>query len=214
MMDQKRLERRLRALERELTEAKQASQKQSRFSRFGRKFKFIPQAVAQSISRKSTVPRLAVIGSGMTIIAVCAVALALTDTPKHRIGQSSGLPPSVISQVQGFRVYYLKPSYQTDFTLNTATVNYRGGVLLFEMTGASDTTLVVTEQATPPNFDISSITADKQSSTQYGKSFITDAAARTTGALITTDHTWILVNAPKPIGGDLMQEIVNNLVPR
>lgn len=154
----------------------------------------------------------------VVILAILVVAGASTAAyfqfiHKHPTKTSSPFPIQIQQEIQGFKPYYLNSSFSTDYVLQSNTVSYDEGVLLFSLKNPSGNTLVFTEEATPPNYDISQLEADNQFQTGYGQAYITNAAIRTTGALFTSDHTWILINAPNPIGADLMQEILNALVP-
>lgn len=134
----------------------------------------------------------------------------------HRPPSSAptGFPVATAREIKGFHRYYFGTALRSNYRLQTNTVSYQNGVLLFSLRNPAGATLVFTEEATPPGYTVSQLHADRQFQTGYGKAFITDAATRTTGALFTTDGTWVLINAPQPIGADLMQEILNALQPQ
>jgi hypothetical protein len=124
-----------------------------------------------------------------------------------------GFPASLARQVEGFRPYYFKRGFVTDFVMQRQTLSYHSGVLVFALKNPVGKTLVFTEQAAPPNFDPSVLITTKQFSNEYGRAVITDDQARTTGALLTQDKTWVIINAPNPVGADTMQQILQALVP-
>jgi hypothetical protein len=151
-----------------------------------------------------------------TAVVVALAAALLGYVILHRKPQVHDVgpfPAATVQEIKAFKLYYLSPSFSTDYVLQSSTIDYQAGVLVFEMKNPSGNTLAFTEEATPPGFDISGLNADKVFNTSYGQAFITDAVLRTTGALFTTNNTWILVNSPTPIGADLMEQILNNLIP-
>ncbi|HEX8389965.1 MAG TPA: hypothetical protein VF597_00925 [Candidatus Saccharimonadales bacterium] len=113
--------------------------------------------------------------------------------------------------VTGFQPYYFSQLPVAGFSLAKGSVSFTDGVLVFTLVNDVDKTLVFTEQKTPSAFDIGSLRGDKDFKTLYGQAYITDGQSRTTGTLLTDDNTWILINAPRPIGADSMQTILNSL---
>jgi hypothetical protein len=150
------------------------------------------------------------------IVAILVVALIGSGifwfgrTKNSQNPSSAGLSDDIVSQVE-FPLYYFKDEAPGGFSLESGSVSYEGGVLIFEMKNKSNKKLVFTEQKTPSGYDISSLKADKEFSTATGKAFITDGETRTTAALFTSDGVWILINAPIPIGAEVMQQILNSL---
>jgi hypothetical protein len=126
---------------------------------------------------------------------------------------TSGLPFAVARKIKGFHFYYFGDSFKNNFELQTNTISYENSVLLFSLKNPAGSTVVVTEEAIPPSYSISQLRADLQFQTGYGTAFITDGATRTTGTLFTTDGPWVLINAPQPIGTDLMQQFLSDLQP-
>lgn len=113
--------------------------------------------------------------------------------------------------ITAFAPYYFESGDVEGFSLVKDSVSYNGDVLVFTMQNDAGKQLIFTEQRTPDNYDIGSLQGDKEFKTPYGQAFITDGMSRTTGTLFTDDKTWILVNAPEPIGGDTMQKMLNIL---
>ena len=150
--------------------------------------------------------------TGLT--AVLIISLGFLAWGKHRSNLSNNsLPPSVIRQIDSFRPYYLQPTYPTDFTLQQNTVKYAFGVLVFSLHNSTGKTLSVTEEATPSQYDPSTLHTTKQFNTEYGQAYITDSTDRTTGSLFTSDKTWVIVNAPSPVGSDFMQQFLEAFTP-
>lgn len=118
---------------------------------------------------------------------------------------------NVTKTITAFTPYYFETDTIEGFSLVKDSVNYNDQVLVFTMQNSAGKQLVFTEQRIPNNFDVNSLQGDKEFKTPYGQAFITDGQSRTTGALFTDDKTWILVNAPKPIGGDTMQRVLGAL---
>ena len=136
----------------------------------------------------------------------------------HQLGHSSSpsfgnLPIGVVEQVKSFKVYWLKPSFSTDFVLQPSSVHYDSKVLVFSMVNSVGKTLAFTEQIIPPHFNSAVMTVDTNIDTEFGRGYIVSDSSRTTGALVTSDNTWIIVNAPQSIGSSLMQQILQALVP-
>lgn len=148
------------------------------------------------------------------ILVVIVFCLAGWLWHKNRVNQSgNALPATALHQVEGFTPYYLKPSFSSDFTLQQNTVKYAYGVLVFSMRNTTGKTLSVTEEATPNQYDPSTLQTTKQFNTEYGRAYITDSTDRTTGTLFTSDKTWIIVNASSPVGSDFMQQFIEALAP-
>jgi hypothetical protein len=152
---------------------------------------------------------------GLTILVITSIASisTLVIFSRNHKQAPQALPKSTLRQISSFKPYYLKPSFATGFALDKDSVQYKDGVLVFAMKSVTGNTLAFTEEATPSGYDVDSLRADKKFTSAYGKAFITDAALRTTGALFTQDHTWILINSPQSVGADMMQETLNALAP-
>ncbi len=148
---------------------------------------------------------------------VCSVlvygVLHLVRRPGVRRPSVPRLPARIVSEVSGFNVFSIKPGFATDFRLRPSSVSYRQGVLEFVMVNSVGKTLVFTEEALPSGFSPASIRASNQLNTEYGKVFITSDTTRTTGSLISANGTWVIINAPNPIGSSLMEQIVQALAP-
>lgn len=128
--------------------------------------------------------------------------------------QSESTPPAaMLKQVSGFTPYYTKSSFSTDFVLQQNSVKYEYGVLVFSLRNSTGKTLSITEEATPNQYDPSTLQTTKQFNTEYGQAFITDSSDRTTGTLFTSDKTWIIINAASPVGSDFMQQFIEALAP-
>jgi hypothetical protein len=112
-----------------------------------------------------------------------------------------------------FKPYYFNKSTPSGFELDQSSVNFQANVLVFKMNHKSGKVLAFTEQAWPEDYDISTLKADKELTTPYGKAFISDTPSRTTATLFTNDRTWIMINAPTPIGVDSMTTVVSQLEP-
>jgi hypothetical protein len=125
----------------------------------------------------------------------------------------SAFPAATAERITSFKFYYFKPGFQTDYTLQPSTVVYQAGVLIFNMKGPLGNSLAITEEKLPPHFDVSSITANTQIATPYGQAYISSSAAQTTGSLITTDNTWIIINSPQTSSSGVMQQMLDALRP-
>jgi len=158
-------------------------------------------------------PKRLIAGALCLIVLLVVVTVVLLVTRNHP-QVSNDIPRSVTQQVQGFKVYFPKPGSLTSFSLVPQSVSYKYGVLIFSMSGPTGKSLIFTEEAIPAGYDISALQADKQYNNLYGQAFITDGTNRTTGALFTQDKTWILINAPQPIGANQMQQILDSLAPQ
>lgn len=122
-------------------------------------------------------------------------------------------PANTIQEIAGFKFYYFRPGFQTDFTLLRNSINYQSGVLVFEMKNPTGKTLAFTEEATPPGYGMPNRQPNRQFYTEYGKALVIDGSTQTTGALFSQDNTWVVINAPQAIGGDLMQQLLDALSP-
>jgi hypothetical protein len=167
---------------------------------------------------RSQLSKILILGSGIVGGAAVAVLLIVllfhfpsSTAATKSAANISGLAAGVTSQVKGFHVYYPDGTLPGKFKLNQASVNYRAGVLVFQLKDTNGKTLTFSEQAIPSNYDISGERADKVFETAVGHAYITNATFRTTGELFTLDKTWILVNAPSPVGVDVMTNVLNSL---
>lgn len=118
---------------------------------------------------------------------------------------------NVANDITTFKPYYFESDTVEGFSLVKNSVSFNGEVLVLTMENNTGKKLIFTQQKTPSNFDINSLQGDKEFKTPYGQAFITDGNGRTTGALFTDDGTWILINAPQPIGGDTLQTLMNKV---
>lgn len=100
------------------------------------------------------------------------------------------------------------------YRVDQRSVEYSSGVLVYTLTHTiNQKQVIITEQAVPNNFAVDDLKGDQEFKNSYGKAFITDGMSRTTGALFTDSGTWVLLNAPKPIGADDMKLLINTLSP-
>jgi hypothetical protein len=148
----------------------------------------------------------------VVLVGFCVTAYLRFHSARARYSFGS-LPAATIAQISGFRAYYFRPGLSTDFAIQQNTIVYQSGVLVFSMKNPIGKTISVTEEATPTHYDPSTLQTTKQFNTEYGQAVITDGTDRTTGALFTSDNTWVLINAPSPIGSNLMQKFLEALSP-
>ncbi len=159
------------------------------------------------------IPRTLLIITGAVVVgAIVAAILLLAHLHKTKVSVG-GLPASVIRQISGFTPYvYISQGPIDSFQLTQNSAHYQDGVLIFQLANNAGKTLAVTEQRLPSNYGYQDLVADKEFDTPSGKAFITDAVTRTTGALFTSDKTWILINAPSPIGANAMTTVLSSFV--
>lgn len=165
------------------------------------------------LQRLLTIPSRAAAFIGVGVIVGILVIGVLALLHPRASSAKPDFPAATIRQISGFKFYYFKPGFSTDFKLDQNSIHYQSGVLIFSMKNPAGKTLAFTEQASPPHFEADMLQTDKQFNTEYGQAFVTDQADRTSGALITQDNTWIIINAPSPIGADTMQQLLNALGP-
>ena len=176
--------------------------------------RFIPGRVREEQGRSLPKTRLRwLLPVILAVILIYGFAVHTLIPPKKYPFDRSTFPAKVLDSIQGFTFYYLRPGFGTDYTLVPNSVAYQNQVVVFELRNPQGKTLAVTEEATPPAFDTSNLQATNNYLNRYGRAYISDLVDRTTGALFTTDGTWILINAPNPIGAGPMQSIVNNIAP-
>lgn len=120
---------------------------------------------------------------------------------------------AISKQVKNFKVYYFNGNIPGNFALQKETVSYENGILVFSLKSPNNKTVAITEQSIPRAFNTQLLQVQDRFNTLYGEGLLTDANDRTAGALVTDDHTWILINAPSPIGGDTMKALINALQP-
>ena len=166
---------------------------------------------AQPLFARNARLKLAVWGAVGIVVVACVSLLVLKLS--GYFGPVNGLPGTITKQINGFDVYYLKPSFSTDFVLQPSSVKYQNGVLLFSMSNPVGKKLVFTEEPIPPHFDPSILQTTSQSNTEYGAIYITADSDRTVGTLFSLDKTWVIVNSPDPIGQTLMEQVLDALQP-
>lgn len=171
-----------------------------------------PQEDLVRLQKANNHIRFAYVGGAAVIIFVAFVSIA-TLAFRHHTQSPAQIDQETIKQINGFKPYYFKSGFQTDYKLKSETVQYSNGVLVFQIQNPDGKTIAFTEEATPSGYDISMLKADKKYTNGYGQVFITDAAFRTTGALFTDDKTWILVNSPQAVGAELIEQVLNALQP-
>jgi hypothetical protein len=186
----------------------------------------VPSLRAQSASDKITPPHTAErsgrreirlrLSTVIVLIGICIImaSLAAGLILWHPWSKHS-LVPKAIQDIQkntNYTLYY--PSdLPAGIDLSVSSVSTKGGVLVFSVGDPSGSSVIVTEEAQPPDFDTSSFKADRNFKTPYGQGYVTDLDDRTTGTLFTNDKTWLLMNSPKPIGADSMQAFITSLRP-
>lgn len=169
---------------------------------------------AQRWNRTPHLPRVAIVG--VVLIAMVGGAFiyyTLATPKKYRIANTGAFPVSTIQQIKGFRFYYFKPGFQTDYVLQPNTIHYQDGVLVFGMKNSNSKTLAFTEEPAPQSFNPSTLQTTKKFSTEYGQAIVTDESTRTTGALFSQNNTWVLINTTPSIGVDFMQQLIEALAP-
>ena len=147
---------------------------------------------------------------------LCVVAMLVASGAWYltRSDNTATVFRSKTSTVSAFTPYFFQTVPPHNFLLDNESIDYDHGVLVFRMTDQkSQATLAFTQQALPAGFDATSLHGDKEFKTTYGQGYITDGQQRTTGALLTNDKVWILINAPQPIGADAMHDIMSQLAP-
>ncbi|MEO5690715.1 MAG: hypothetical protein ABIQ64_00835 [Candidatus Saccharimonadales bacterium] len=151
------------------------------------------------------------------IVTVLIIVLAVIGVFMWQYGGvSSDLSKikSVTSKIKTFSPYFFRDGEIGGYQLQRDTVSYEKNVLVFTLKHtSSNKEIIFTEQAIPSGFAIDALQADKEFQTTYGKAYITDGLSRTTGALFTDDKTWILINAPQPIGAESMEQLLSLLKP-
>lgn len=154
----------------------------------------------QKITIVIVVPALIIAGSGVWYF-----------TTSHKKAKSGvTLAASITKQLQ-FKPYLpaADSGLLKTLEIDQSSISFQSNVLIFQATVA-DKTLAISEQATPKDFDMTALKADREFAALSGKAYITDGQSRTTGALFTSDGTWVLINAPDPIGADTMQALINS----
>ena len=149
---------------------------------------------------------------GLVIVLVLAAVALITLHHFRAANKPDSLPTSVVKHVKGFQVYAYTPPDAAGFLLNQKSVQFQSGVLVFQLTNPNNKTLAVTEEKIPDGYDYANLRADKEFDAPIGHAFITDGVNRTTAAVFTTDKTWILINAPSPIGTDAMTTVLNSFI--
>ena len=172
------------------------------------------EELVENLPKSKSHSKWVILGLAGCVLLIVGSSLIIIKIVNHRNVATSTFPAAVLRQIHGFKFYYLKSGSSIGFVLQPDSISYQSGVLIFNMQGPAGKTLAFTEEATPPNYDISALQADKQYTNLFGQAFITDLSDRTTGTLFTHDKTWVLINAPQPIGADLMQQILDTLTPQ
>jgi hypothetical protein len=143
----------------------------------------------------------------LTIVAVLGTGVAYFFLSANTV-------PKIVKDIQTFSVYYPKNNQIGQYRVDQKSIDYSNGVLVYTLVHTiNQKQVIVTEQPIPKDFAVDDLKGDQEFKNSYGKAFITDGMSRTTGALFSDSSTWILLNAPKPIGADDMKMLINTLSP-
>ena len=152
--------------------------------------------------------RLIVVVSVAVIVGVILGGVAIGLIVHSKPGSS------VLSRVSGFTPFVPKAGAQSDFKMVQSSLHYSQGVLLFSLQNPVGASVAVTEQKLPDGYNAAQLATGSPVSTEYGQAFITDTPGQTVGTLVSSNKTWVLLNAPTPIGTDAMQQVIESLSPR
>src|SRR5208282_4350776 len=119
-----------------------------------KKFLRLKKKVGVSYQTQSRLKKSLVIG-GISIILLAIFIFIVSPPVDKNKRPPEPLPASILNQINGFKVYYFKPGFSTDFALQHNSINYQDGVLIFSMKDPVGKTLAFTEESTPPDFDTS-----------------------------------------------------------
>jgi hypothetical protein len=154
--------------------------------------------------RKLWSPRffLRIVGAVVVLLAVGGI-LVLTN-------KSDPVPQNIRSQVH-FPILYPK-TLPAGYGIDSKTMNVAAGVLVFSIRAIQNTTLSVSEQARPANFDFTQLTGDVQFQTTYGNAIVKVNGEKTTASLV-TDKTWLLLNSTGPVATKDIEALLNSFQP-
>lgn len=164
------------------------------------------------VARKSTTrKKLLFLSVTLAIIAASIVGGLVLYKPWQPKPATSDETTALSGLHVPFAIYFYDKGIPAGFDLDKNSVSAANGVIIFKLVNASSKKEVIFTEQAVGSYDYTQLKADLEFRTQYGQAFITDGQSRTTGTLFTDDKTWILANAPQPIGSDVMQELLNGL---
>lgn len=112
-------------------------------------------------------------------------------------------------QTAAFPLYI--PDLPSGYIYNAGSLHGASSVIVYTLT-TNGGQLAVTEQSKPADFDFSQLSGTQEFTTSVGKAYIEDFQTRTTGSLI-GDKTWVIINAPNPIGAGQMDLLLRSFQP-
>ena len=149
------------------------------------------------------------IGSTVTLIILGIGLLILRHSQT-----SKALPNSIVSQVNGFKVYFFDQPLPDTLKLDAKTAHYNGGLLTFNLRNKSDQLVTVSEQALPTDLTNATPEGVTKVDSPTGKGVVAIRDSRTIGTVLTKDHqTLILLNGPSSISTDTFKDLIQNLRP-
>ena len=121
--------------------------------------------------------------------------------------------PASIREAASFTVYY-PGQLPSGISVDKSSISYGQGVLIYKFTSNNSSSLVVSQQVKPENFDFESIEHERYITNNYG---IADIKERPDGSqsisFVTKDNTWVVGNANKDFPPKDLEIIFGNMKP-
>lgn len=157
------------------------------------------------------------------IVIVGVVAVVITAGIGYYFSNDDGnktASVSVLSSISEqvskteFSVYAFGDSAPNNYTIESNTVTYSEGILLYNIKSPNGQVVSITQQKLPPNLSTSTIQGDESFDTAHGRAtFAQTSEGRLTGSLLTKDGTLVLINTIYPVEESIFKDVLRFLEP-
>lgn len=148
--------------------------------------------------------------SSVVLVILCSSALGVLLMGRHT-NQPLQHDFQAAQKLAAFPLY-IPSATPAGYTYTAGSLHSTSSVIVYTLTSPDGKQLAITEQSRPANFDFSQLSGTEEFNTNLGKAYVEDFPTRTTGSVV-GDKTWIIVNAPTPIGPDQMSSLLNAFRP-
>lgn len=94
----------------------------------------------------------------------------------------------------------------------TVPIRSENNIVSYSLNGPEKKTVLVSQQMVDNEYDYDNVEGTKNYRNLYGNVKILDFKDQTLAEMV-TDKTWVLLNAPEPIGTEEMEKIISSLEP-
>jgi len=145
------------------------------------------------------------------VVVITTISGLLLWHPWQHTATAGALPASILGQIQTFTPYGPKV-LPAGLTIDTPSVSFQNGLLIFRLTGISGKSITVTEQALPPNLIFSDISfAGTIVHGADGEAVLNNLAKSTAGQMISADKKTLISVNSSDANNDELADLLRSL---